>query len=275
MIKRFGLAVLALALALLGYGVVGAMADPIVRHATIGFPDWPSGAAPLRVALLSDIHASRPDLSPARLARIVAQVNALRPDLIVITGDFMSTKSIALPNNPPAKALAPLAGLRAPLGAVTVFGNHDHWSKTADIRAALDADHVRILTNEAIRLGPLTIGGLDDLVTGHARQASLFAQMTAMPGPRLLLSHSPDAFPRTPEAIALTLAGHTHCGQIRLPLIGPLATGSLYGERYLCGLVQEKGRTLIVSAGLGTSIVPLRYGARPDLWLITLGPAER
>ena len=68
------------------------------------------------------------------------------------------------------------------------------------------------------------------------------------------------------------LAGHTHCGQIRLPLIGAVSTMSEHGERYACGRVDEGGRTLIVGAGLGTSILPLRLGARPDLWLVTIGP---
>jgi len=273
--KRLGLAVLGLALALLGYGFWGAEADPVIRRAAIRLPDWPAGTPPLRIALLSDIHASRPDLSPARLSRIVGRVNAQHPDLVLITGDFMSTKAIALPNNPPATALAPLRGLRAPLGAITVFGNHDHWTKTAAVQAALRAAHIRVLSNEAVRVGPLTIGGIDDMVTGHAKPRALYRRMAEMPGPRLLLSHSPDIFPETPASIGLTLAGHTHCGQIVLPLLGPLATGSRYGERYMCGLVRERGRTLVVSAGLGTSIVPLRYGAQPDLWLLTLGPPGR
>ena len=71
------------------------------------------------------------------------------------------------------------------------------------------------------------------------------------------------------------LAGHTHCGQIRLPLIGAVSHHVRYGERYACGRIDEGGRTLIVTAGLGTSILPLRLGARPDLWLVTIGPERR
>ena len=93
-----------------------------------------------------------------------------------------------------------------------------------------------------------------------------------MPGARILLSHSPDPFPRVPGDVGLMLAGHTHCGQIRLPLIGAVSTMSDYGDRYACGLVRENAKVLIVSAGLGTSILPLRLGAPPDLWLIRVGP---
>ena len=96
--------------------------------------------------------------------------------------------------------------------------------------------------------------------------------MRAIPGARVLLSHSPDLFPALPDDIGLMLAGHTHCGQIRLPLIGAVSTMSDHGEHYACGLVREEGRTLIVSAGLGTSILPFRLGAPPDMWLVRLGP---
>ena len=275
MIKRIGLTMLALLLAIYAYGTWCAQADPIVRRAAIAFPSWPADTPALRVALLSDIHMSRPDMSTARLSRIVAQVNALKPDLVLITGDYMSTKALALRNYTPAQALAPLAGLRAPLGVFTVYGNHDHWVKTADIRAALQANGVHILVNAMAKVGPLTIGGLDDLVTGHARPRPLFAAMAPLTGPKLLLSHSPDIFPEVPDSIALTLAGHTHCGQIVLPGIGPLTTGSIYGTRYVCGMVREGGRTLIVTGGLGTSILPIRLGAPPDLWFLTLGPGNR
>ena len=96
--------------------------------------------------------------------------------------------------------------------------------------------------------------------------------MDASPGPRLVLSHSPDIVPLLPARIPLVLAGHTHCGQIRLPLVGRISTASRFGERYACGRIDEAGRTILVTAGLGTSIVPLRYGVPPDLWVVTLGP---
>ena len=99
--------------------------------------------------------------------------------------------------------------------------------------------------------------------------------MRRLPGGRLLLSHSPDPFPDMPADIPLMLAGHTHCGQISLPLIGPVSTMSRHGRRYACGLVREKGKTLIVGAGLGTSLLPLRIGAPPEIWLIELGPVPR
>jgi predicted MPP superfamily phosphohydrolase len=98
--------------------------------------------------------------------------------------------------------------------------------------------------------------------------------MRALPGAPILLSHSPDPFARLPDDAGdlLMLAGHTHCGQARLPFYGAIISVSDYGARFECGLVRENGRTLIVTAGLGTSGLPLRLGAAPDLWLVTVGP---
>lgn len=241
-----------------------------MRRAAVTLAGWPAGAPPVRALLISDIHVGGPDMPPERLARIVERANALRPDLVLLAGDFISDKRTGTRDYPYPAAVAPLAGLRARLGAVAVLGNHDHWKDAGEARAALRAIGVRVLDNDAAAVGPLALGGLDDAFTDHADLARTLARMDRLPGAKLLLSHSPDPFARLPDRVGLMLAGHTHCGQIAPPLIGPLSTQSRYGRRYACGIVREGGRTLIVSAGLGTSIVPLRVGAPPDMWLIRL-----
>lgn len=257
-------------LLLAGWAYWTAIADPVVREAELAPPRWPLGAPAVRAVLISDIHASRPDMTPRRLERIVAQVNALDPDIVLIAGDLLSEKWITLYS--PEEAAAPLGGLRARLGVYAVLGNHDHWIDGAGVRRALARARIHLLDNDAVQAGPLVIGGLDDAFTGHDNLGRTLAAMRALPGARILLSHSPDPFPALPPDVTLMLAGHTHCGQIRLPLIGAPRTMSAYGQRYACGLVRENGRTLIVTAGLGTSFLPLRLGAVPDLWLIHLGP---
>jgi predicted MPP superfamily phosphohydrolase len=169
------------------------------------------------------------------------------------------------------EAVAPLAALRARLGVVAVLGNHDHWRDAGAARAALRSAAINVLDNRAVAIGPLAIGGLDDDFTGHARLPEVVDALRGLRGARLLLSHSPDPFARVPGDIGLTLAGHTHCGQIVLPRVGALATMSRYGDRYRCGFVREHGKLLLVTAGLGTSIAPLRLGAPPEIWLLTLG----
>jgi hypothetical protein len=270
---RYGLAaalVAGAALLLHAYSV--AVSDPAVRRATVALPGWPAGAPPVRALLVSDIHVAGPDMPPSRLERLVERMNALSPDIVLIAGDLVSDKRTATRHYTLAEAVAPLGRLRAPLGIVAVLGNHDHWRSTAEARAALKANGVAVLANEAVARGPLAIGGLDDDFTGRSDLGATLEALGRAKGARLVLSHSPDPFPQLPAAVGLMLAGHTHCGQIALPLVGPLATMSRHGRRYACGLVAEGGKTLIVGAGLGTSVLPLRLGARPDMWLIEIGP---
>ena len=274
-IRRFLLLSVALVLALLGWCFWTAIADPVVREAEVALPGWPAGAPPVRALLMSDLHVAGPDMPPERLARIVDQVNALRPDIVLIAGDFLSDKALSTRFYSADEAAAPLAGLRARLGVFAVLGNHDHWIDPGGIRRALARAHVRLLDNQAAVAGPLAIGGLDDPFTRHQNVPATLAAMRRLPGARLLLSHSPDPFATLPGDVGLMVAGHTHCGQIRLPYVGALRTMSAYGQRYACGLIPENGRTLIVTAGLGTSFAPLRLGVVPDMWLIRLGPGTR
>ncbi|MCP3730369.1 hypothetical protein M9978_07995 [Sphingomonas sp. MG17] len=129
-----------------------------------------------------------------------------------------------------------------------------------------------MLANEALRAGPVVIAGADDPYTRRADIAALVRSAARHDAPVVTLSHSPDIVPQLPPRFGLVLAGHTHCGQIALPLIGRVATMSDHGDRYACGVIREGGRTVIVGAGLGTSLLPLRYGAPPDFWVITIGP---
>jgi predicted MPP superfamily phosphohydrolase len=274
-VRRLGCAaLLSFAALLLGtaYMLSVAMRDPIVRRASIGLPDWPAGADPVRVALLTDVHVAGPDMPPSRLARIVAQVNRLQPDLVLFGGDFVSDKRVATRRYAGGEALAPLAALDAPLGVVAVLGNHDHWRSESEIVRALRRADVRILDNAATTLGPLSLGGVDDAFTGRADVLRTTPAMRRLKGARVLLSHSPDVAPGAPADVTLLLAGHTHCGQIRLPLVGALSYMSAYGDRFACGLTRHGPLRVVTSAGLGTSLLPLRLGADPDLWLFELGP---
>lgn len=268
--KRFLLILAALALLLLAWCYWSAIADPVMRRAEVRLPGFPAGQAPVKVALLSDIHVQGPDMPPERLARIVAQVNEARPDLVLIAGDFVGDRTLATRHYTTEESVAPLAGLRARFGTVAVLGNHEYWRDGGRARAALARIGVRVLANQAVQAGPLVIGGLDDQVTGRNRDAQTYEAMRRLAGARILLSHSPDPFATLPGDIGLMLAGHTHCGQIVLPLYGPIQTASAYGERYACGYIEQQGRKLIVTAGLGASILPLRLRAPPDIWIVTV-----
>lgn len=262
-------------LLLLGWMYATATRDPVVRRASLAMPDWPAGSPPIRAALLSDVHIAGPDMPPARVARIVEQVNGLKPDIVLLAGDFVSDKRVATKLYSAEEGLAPLARLRPPLGTWAVLGNHDHWRDAAEVRRALAAAKVRLLDNEAVSAGPLRLGGVDDDFTDHADVAATVARMRAGPGTKVILTHSPDVAARTPSDVTLVLAGHTRCGQIRLPVIGAVSYESNYGDRFSCGLIIEGSRRVVVTAGVGTSVLPIRFGAPPDLWLLTLGPSRR
>jgi predicted MPP superfamily phosphohydrolase len=265
-------AALLLGLAMLAFGYFTATRDPVVRRAHISLRDWPAGARPLRVLLLSDIHVGGPDMPPSRVRTIVRHINDLSPDLVLIAGDFVTDKRLATRHYSMSDAIAPLAGLHPRLAKIAVMGNHDHWRDAAAAHRALARAGIRVLDNQAVEVGPIAVAGLDDAFTGHDDVPATLAALRRLHGPKLLLSHSPDPFPALPPDIVLMLAGHTHCGQVSLPWIGPLKTMSRYGRRYACGVVREDGKTLIVTAGLGTSGIPLRIGAVPDMWLIAVGP---
>jgi predicted MPP superfamily phosphohydrolase len=268
---RRALLLIILAAALLaGWMYWTAISDPVVRRTEIrlaGLTD------PLRIVLISDTHVGGPDMPPERLERIVGQVNALGPDLVLIAGDLVTDKRLSTRHYTMAEAVAPLAALRPRIGSFAVLGNHDHWRDAGQARRELRRAGIRVLDNDAAQAGPIALGGVDDDFTGHADVPRTVARLRALAGPRILLSHSPDPFPRLPADVPLMFAGHTHCGQVSLPLIGPLKTMSDYGDRYACGRIDEGGRTLVVSAGLGTSGITLRLGAVPDLWVVELRPA--
>ncbi|WP_374944921.1 metallophosphoesterase [Sphingomonas sp.] len=269
--RRFLLPALLVPMILAGIGYAGAVRAPVVRRATVSLPGWPAGAKPVTIALLSDIHIGNLATGRARFARVAESVRALRPDLILLAGDFIAGHSPTDADAAP-ELVEGLRRLHAPLGVVAVPGNHDHWTNIAKVRAALQAGGVTLLANQAVRRGPLAIGGLDDLVTRHDDLPATVAALRALGGARLMLSHSPDVSPKLPADISLLLAGHTHCGQVVLPILGAPVHVSRYGLRYLCGVVREGARTTIVTGGIGTSVLPFRYGAPPDIWLVRGGP---
>ena len=244
------------------------MREPVVRQ--IELPFDLRGRDALRIVLLADIHVAGPDMPPERLERIVGQVNALRPDLLLIAGDFVSDKRTATQHYTVAEALAPLAGLRPDIIRLAVPGNHDHWRDVEAIEHELAQHSIGLLRNQVVNASGVIIGGLDDDFTGRADLEAVFQQVATFDGSALFLSHSPDPFADLPASSGIMLAGHTHCGQLAWPWGGSPSTMSEYGQRYACGAVRENGNVLVTSAGLGTSVLPIRLFTQPEIWVIDL-----
>lgn len=260
-----------------------------VRH-RVAPARWPAGLA-LRIALITDPHCGGPHTPLRRLARAVAMANAQAPDLVVVLGDYLADHRFVT-DRPGFREVADvLAGLRAPLGVHAILGNHDWWEDpaaqagTAPLPAAaaeFAAAGLPVLHNEARRLvhdgRPIWLGGLGSQLAYRGRAGAmrgaddLQATLAAFSddAPAILLAHEPDIFPQVPDRVALTLSGHTHGGQVRIRGYSPLVP-SRFGNRYAYGAVEEEGRCLVVSGGIGNSMLPVRFGMPPEVTMVELG----
>jgi len=276
--KLIGATLLLAVAAFVSVGLANARTEPIMRSLAVGMPNWAPGAPSVRVALLSDIHLGNVAMDVGRLERIVANVNAAKPDLVLIAGDFTVGHAPDDVSERVSVLATRLATLDAPFGVVAVLGNHDHWVSPEGIRAALANAGVVVLENQAVRRGPLTIVGVGDRFSGHDDVAQASRSARELGGVPVVLTHSPDVIPDLPPEFTVVLAGHTHCGQFDLPWWGPVITRSpyqhgrrLFDPHYLCGVINDPGRVTVVTAGVGSGTVPLRIGAMPDWWLLTFG----
>jgi predicted MPP superfamily phosphohydrolase len=247
----------------------------VVEH-ELSFP-WP-GERSLRVAVLTDLHVGSPFNGIAKLHTIVDSTNAAHPDIICILGDLVIQGVLGGRFVPPEAIAAELARLRAPVGIVAVLGNHDGWFDHDRVQHAVETIGIRVVEDTAIRLstpaGLLWVAGISDFWTGRHDLSAALAAVTDAGVPVLLLTHNPDVFPMVPDRVTLTLAGHTHGGQVRLPFAGALIVPSQFGQRFAAGHVVEGGRHLFVATGTGTSILPVRFRVPPTVTILTLGHAK-
>ena len=234
----------------------------------------------LRIAVVSDLHAGAPFITLDKVRTIVDRILEQHPDLVLLLGDFVighGNRYGGVPGGhyiPIEATVRELARLRAPIGVFAVLGNHDEWGGSGDeIRATFRAVQIPVLTNESVSVvvdgKPLWLVGVGDVETGND---DVKAALKNVPiGERaLVFSHEPDIFPAVPQWVGLTVAGHTHGGQVSLPLLGSPIVPSRYGQRYVRGLISEEGHQLFVTSGVGTSILPIRFGVTPEIVVLEL-----
>jgi predicted MPP superfamily phosphohydrolase len=233
---------------------------------------WPAERS-LRVAVLT-VHVGSPFNGMAKLRATVDRTNAAQPDLICILGDLVIQGVLGGRFVPPEEIAIELARLHAAAGVVAVFGNHDGWFDHDRVRYAVERIGIHVVEDTATRLntpaGPLWVAGISDLWTGRHDLSAALAPVPDDGFPVLLLTHNPDVFPIVPSRVTLTLAGHTHGGQVRLPFVGAPIVPSKFGQRFAAGHVVEGGRHLFVATGVGTSILPVRFRVPPAVALLTL-----
>ena len=288
-LKAIGLGLTSISALALYSGLI----EPFMRLNTTRYrltpKGWPEGLK-LRLVVLADIHACNPWMPVERVSRLCDYANRLGGDAILLLGDYLSGMRLVTEHIPPERTAKALSGLRAPLGVHAILGNHDWWEDPEAqrlrlpepaISKALAAVGIPVLSNRAVRLEkdgkPFWIAGLEDQlayqngydVIGLDDLPATLAQVTD-DAPVILMAHEPDIYPKVPERVALTLSGHTHGGQINLFGWRPIVPSD-YGQRYAYGHIVEGERDLIVSGGLGCSILPIRFLSPPEVLIVELG----
>jgi predicted MPP superfamily phosphohydrolase len=273
---------IAAALLVLPYlaGVWAFLVEPemlAVRHVDVRSAEWRE--SPLRIGVITDTHVGGPAMPPERMVSIVQRMNAEKPDLVVLLGDYVSSHEPAeLRSHPERTAalqgIAAFAGLIAPRGVYAVIGNHDVWYDADAIRTALEAANVRVLENEAV-----SVPGASAFLVGLGEYSMIGADYPAAAArapeaaPLIVLMHWPDSISDIDGRAVLSLAGHTHCGQIGVPGLTRIIVASKASRDYRCVLYDVRGKPLYVSGGIGESILPMRLLAPPEIGIVTLrGP---
>lgn len=256
----------------------------VIRRVEATSAAW-SGAA-LKIGVISDTHTDGAHMGVGRLNDVIDRMNAEQPDIVVLLGDFVSGHELMANRSADnrkaiAEGLAAFSRLRAPLGVHAVLGNHDWWYDGPTVEAQLKLAGVNVMENGRVRIsregGVFWIAGLADYHSERSQPSYSLAlgpqpDAAAVPAgePVIVMSHWPDAFAVAPDRVALTLAGHSHCGQVNLPFVGRPVAVSDGARRWPCGLYEDRGRRLYVTGGVGTSVMPVRFGQPPEIAVVTL-----
>jgi predicted MPP superfamily phosphohydrolase len=282
-LKIFALCAGAVALILSVWGFIIEPATVRNEEYAILIPRWPSSCDGIRVAVLVDLHVGSPFNGLDKLEKIVDLTRHAQPDLVLLAGDYVIHGVPGGRFVAPEPIAARLQRLSAPLGVWAVLGNHDWWFDAARITRTLKAAGIAVLDDAAV---PLVSGacsfwlaGISDFWEGRHDVRAALAQVPAQAAV-LAVTHNPDVFPDVPERVALTIAGHTHGGQVYIPGIGRPIVPSRYGQRFAIGHIVEDGRHLFVSPGLGTSVLPVRFLVPPEVSIVKIhsearGPIEK
>ena len=213
-----------------------------------------------KIVFISDLHAAKGDKK--RIQRIVSKINELNPDLVLSGGDYIKGHcgENTLPIEETAKELSKINAR-----IITVLGNHDGWYDKYTVKTALEENGITVLHNTNIQVDDLYIAGVEDLKTGYSDST---VALENVQNPVILLTHNPDIYYDVEESVDLILAGHVHGGQVRIPFLGALICPSKYGTKISGGDYNDAHNRMIVTKGLGTSILNVRFCNIPEIVVI-------
>lgn len=238
----------------------------VVRKFSIKSGKWPKTIKPLRIVAIADLHVGAPHVDLRTVEKIVNRTNLLRPDVIVLLGDYVIRYVLFGAFVGPRAIARRLGGLKAPHGVIAVLGNHDWWFDGKQVSRELERAGIVVLENSVHAIdadgGRVWFAGLAD---GTTRTPETQKTVDKVPDeePVIVLSHDPVVFADVPQRAVLTLAGHTHGGQVNIPFLNA-------PQKHPCGFVRGKGKLMYVSSGIGTSVLPARFNMPPELVQLTL-----
>ncbi len=239
----------------------------------VQIPSWPAECNGIRIAVLADLHTGSPFNGISKLEKIVLLTLSAKPDLVLLIGDYVIHGVRGGHFIPPEASARLLGRLAAPMGVYAVLGNHDWWLDAPRVRTALESVGITVLEDASILAEHgncrFWLVGISDFLEGAHDLKKALADLPKS-GPVIAFTHNPDIFPQIPSWIALTIAGHTHGGQVYIPLVGRPIVPSQHGQRFAVGHIVEEGRHLFVSSGLGTSILPVRFLVPPEISVLRI-----
>ena len=268
------------AVALAGDGILLEPNRPHLVRPEFFLPRWPERMDGFTIALLSDFHYD-PYFSVHPLHSAIPIVNGLHPDLIALTGDFVTVPQVgdewkgALAAEPCARLLRQMS---APHGLWAIMGNHDDGTDPLQVTRALQAENIQVLANQSQAIerdgARFWLAGVNDVLSQTADLAKTLRPVPAGEAV-ILLAHEPDfADEASRFPVDLQLSGHSHGGQIRIPLLPPLYLPPM-GKKYILGEYHVGPLTLYTNAGLGTLLIPMRLNCPPEITLLTLRPLSK
>lgn len=270
-------AVLAIPYLLIVYAFMIEPKTLVMRHVTVTSTRWTG--PPLRIGIISDLHAGGVHMPPSRVPKIVARMNAEKPDIVLLLGDYVDGHVEADARHVSERdridrGILGLRDLRAPGGVLAVIGNHDMLYGVDEVRSTLVAAGLTVLEN---RSAPAPNGawivGLAEYSEEEADYPAAIANAPA-DAPLIVATHWPDAIALIDKRPLLTLAGHSHCNQVGFDVLTRVIAASPLSRQYRCGLVEVDGHPLYISGGVGTSILPMRFLAPPEIAVVTLQAAN-